>query len=336
MKFLTKKNVQILISIILIALLLYWIDLGQMKESLRQANLFYIIIAFFITIANRILMPVKWNLLLKAKKINLSVFESTKIYFISSFLGIYLPPTVGSDTIRAYYVHKKDYPLVDVISSIFIERFIGFAALLMIGFCGCIILVIFFSGIDFNFRRFLYLVILLGGVTITGFFLSLNKLFSQIFTRLLGRLNNICILTNISKSIEKFYNSYLEYREKKAVLLIFFFLTCIEVLLPILRGYFIAIALNTNVSLLYFFSFVPIILLLIRLPISIDGFGIHEGGFIYFLSILGVSKAVGFNIGLLNHLIFLIAILPGGLFYIFDKSPKRKVIRDGKILKNQA
>lgn len=325
-----------MVSIVLISLLLYWIDVDQMKESLSQANVIYIIIALLITIANRVLMPVKWNLLLKAKKIYLSVLECTKIYFIATFLGIYLPPTLGTDTIRAYYVHKNNYPLVDVISSIFIERFLGFVALLLIGLCGCFVLVTFYSGIDFNFRRFIFLVAMFGGIITAGFFISLNRLFSQVVSRLLGRFNKIRVIAKISKSIEQFYNSYLEYRKKKAILLLFFFLTCIEVLLPILRSYFIAVALNVNVSLLYFFSFVPIILLLIRLPISIDGFGIHEGGFVYFLSILGISKAVGFNVGLLNHLIFLIAILPGGIFYVFLKGPKRKAIRKGEMQKNQA
>jgi len=88
------------------------------------------------------------------------------------------------------------------------------------------------------------------------------------------------------------------YRKRRLIGLLFFLLTCIEVSLPVIRGYLVATALSLNVSLAYFFAFVPIILLMIRLPISIDGFGLQEGGFVYFLSFVGISATLGFSVGI--------------------------------------
>ena len=328
MKLFTKRKVQFLIGAILIAILTYWIDIEQVRTSFKQANIYYLFFALLLTIANRIFMPVKWRSLLNAKGINLPLFYIIKIYFISSFLGIFLPPTVGADSTRAYYIHKKGYSLSDTVSSIVVERILGLIALFLVGFVGCIILINYFSVLTFDFEKFLLLVITLGIIVIFGFFLSINETFGHLVKHFLNRLKGPKIVGKIAKLIENFYDSYLEYREKKLILFIFFILTCIEVLLPIIRSYIIATALNADVSFLYFLSFVPIILLLIRLPISFDGFGIQEGGFVYFLSIVGISTAVGFNIGIINHIIFLTALLPGGIFYIFHKDTSDQKIAE--------
>ena len=98
-------------------------------------------------------------------------------------------------------------------------------------------------------------------------------------------------------------------------------------ILPILRPYVIALALGVSVPIAYFFVLVPIVLVLIRLPISFDGFGLQEGAFVFFLSLVGISEGVAFSVGLTNHLVFLLGILPGGIMY----SMSRKFKKGGRI-----
>jgi hypothetical protein len=54
------------------------------------------------------------------------------------------------------------------------------------------------------------------------------------------------------------------------------------------------------------------------MPVSFDGFGINEALFIWFLALFGVAHEQGFLIGLINHLLFIAGVLPGGLFYVFS------------------
>jgi hypothetical protein len=84
--------------------------------------------------------------------------------------------------------------------------------------------------------------------------------------------------------------------------------------LPIIRSYVVALAFGVEVPLIYFFAFVPIILLFTRLPISIYGFGI----------------------GLVNHIIILIGLLPGAIFYMLLKSSDRQMIKRGKLADDTA
>ena len=174
MKHRIKKIFQISISIVLLAILICWVDFDGLEASLARANYIFLIPAMLLILANRILMPVKWNLLLLSKKVNIGFYEAIKIYFIASFLGFYLPPTIGADLVRAYYVRDYGFNYPDIISSILVERFLGLVALLAFGVIGCVL----FYGIvkDTNFDNTRLLAIALFSFVIISliFLASLN------------------------------------------------------------------------------------------------------------------------------------------------------------------
>jgi hypothetical protein len=331
-----KKLIQFIISFAILALILQWVDTAKLKQALLNTNIYYLFIAFILICFNRFLMPVKWNLLLRTKKINIGYISAIKIYFVSSFLGLYLPPTIGADAVRSFYVKQHGYDYSDTISSILVERLLGLIALLIFGIAGCLLFFNLANRIEFDLNRILLISIFSTLFISILFLLSLSPIFSRKVIRLFDNLSKFNILRKPSKLILSLYTSYVDFSNHKIILLIFFLLTWIEVCLPIIRSYIVALAFNVHVPLIYFFAFVPIILLLIRLPISIDGFGIHEGGYVYFLSLVGVASSDGFAIGLINHLIFLIGILPGGLIYLFQTNPAKSSATIAKIDRGQA
>ena len=314
-----KKIVQIVISATIISILVYYIDLNQLKKAVSNANPIYLLVCIGLIAVNRTLMPVKWNLLLRAQDINVGWLYTIKIYFISSFLGFFLPPTIGADMIRVYYVHRRSKEIPKILSSIIIERLIGFIVLIFFGIIGCVLLANFFVSIDFDANRVLMILILCFLIFVVLFAFSFTEKFNKVISYLINKVSRIKIIGKAEKTLNNFYNSYKQYKLFKGTLFFFTLLTCVEITLPILRSYFVAKALNVNIPLTYFFAFLPVILLLIRLPISFDGFGIQEGGFAYFLSLAGTTATEGFSIGLVNHIIFIIGILPGGIFYLTEK-----------------
>jgi len=117
MKVPSKKIFQIVMSVALMAALFYLIDLKQLKNSIANANVLYLCIALVMILFNRVLMPVKWNLLLRAKGITVSWLDAIRIYSMSAFAGLFLPPTVGCDTVRVVYFRQRKYPVSDILSS---------------------------------------------------------------------------------------------------------------------------------------------------------------------------------------------------------------------------
>lgn len=319
MKFNPKWALQLTVSIILLGLLFHWIDIGEIKSSLLNAKVSYLLLSLLILTVNRIIMSIKWNLLLRAKEIDISWFEVTKIYYVSNFLGFFLPPTVGTDIVRAYYVAKKKYPLEDIISSILVERFLGFIVLFLFGIAGAGLFIRLVSDSGFDTQKLFSVIVLISFFGLFAFFLSFNSYSVSLASRLFKFLNSGRRVGVVGRKLKKAYQSYLKYRSEKRILMIFFLLTCFELFTCILRSYTVAIAINASVSLSYFFAFIPIILVLIRLPISIHGFGINEGGFAYFLSLFGVSETLGFSVGIIDHFVVLVGILPGAIFYAFGR-----------------
>ena len=324
----SRRLIQITVSITLLGVLVYWIEVDQVGASLVGANFTYIALALCVVTVNRLVMTLKWSLLLKAKGINISYSKLIRIYYISNFLGLYLPATIGGDAVRVYYtvnsIDKGDKDgLVDIISSILLERFLGMAALFLFGLGSTLAYFSLLSNAEISTYRLLLITI--AGVCslgIAGFFISLSTVLSEKVLCVLAYFQHNQLLSTTSSKIEKLYRSYLEYKTKKITLVLFFSLTCVEIFTVVLWSYLVATAVEAVAPFIYFCAFLPIVMVLIRLPISLDGLGILEGSFAYFLSLAGVSETLGFSAGIANHIVVLTAILPGVLFYALWKRPR--------------
>ena len=73
-------------------------------------------------------MSYKWNLLINAKGIRLSVWQSFKIYQMSQFLRILLPTGIGGDLYRIYYTSKREGHGEKITASVILERLLGIIA----------------------------------------------------------------------------------------------------------------------------------------------------------------------------------------------------------------
>jgi glycosyltransferase 2 family protein len=325
-----KRFIQVSISIILLSVLIYWIDVAAFIGAVKHANYFHICLALVLVGINRCVMAYKWNMLLKVKSIRMSFVEATRIYYISNFLGMYLPPTIGGDLVRAYYIKKKNYQMADVLASIVVERIIGFLVLLLFAILGVISLYVMYFESRVEIRNALTVVVCIsvGGLLVV--ILSLNKGISSKVLMFLERRRSAAIVGKVANKVAQIYASFLLYKKSKGILLLFSMLTGLEVFIYVLRAYVVVQALHVDISFSSLLSFVPIIMTLIRLPISFNGFGINEGGFVYFLSLMGISKSIGFSVGLIDHLIVMVAILPGGILYLLDQGIRSRRRNEGK------
>src|SRR3989337_2193518 len=106
--------IRVAISVGLIVLLIFTIDFGDLRDTLARANAGFLLLAVFWAMCDRVLMAYKWNILLRAKSIHIPLLNVTGTYLTSTFLGVFLPATVGGDAIRAYAVSKEGHRSGDV------------------------------------------------------------------------------------------------------------------------------------------------------------------------------------------------------------------------------
>ena len=121
------------VSISLLTFLLVNIDWSTVGKNLRNANILLLLIASLLNIVERFQMTYKWNLLIRVRGIIVSFGKLFWINSIGSFLGLFLPSSLGTDIVRGYYLVKNNSEKSVSISSVFVDRVLGMFSLLLLG-----------------------------------------------------------------------------------------------------------------------------------------------------------------------------------------------------------
>ena len=302
--------IQIVISVALIILLLRLINISDMFSLLKRANLYYFILLLALVTVDRIFMAYKWHLLLKVKDKSISLFSAIKTYYIGTLAGFFLPTTVGGDMVRVLKLRGEKKSGTDVLSSVIMERMLGFIASAILAPIAALFLISF---LELDVWRFLWI----AGAFLLFFIVLIVISFSGFIVRKIDRSKKLSGNIFFGK-FKKLYLSYAEYKNHKGLLAVFLILSILEQIMPVIGNYLACRALNLSVPFVYFLLIIPLIQLVSRIPISFEGIGVNEGLLVYFFTLLGLSTTGAFTIGLLGHIALIIAALPALYFYIRD------------------
>jgi len=308
--------IKIAISLALIVLLSRVVDFSEALSILPSIQLIYLFIIFFLIFLDRLVMSIKWNILLRAKNIHVPLFEVVKIYYIGNFLGSFLPATVGVDIARGWRLSRYEPDLTKIASSIIIERVLGFVVLSVFSLAAVTVLL---AHVDTDLSNMAWVNLSAFLIVSAVFGVSISKRMRIRVDKQLARFRG----HDVFHKLKKFYDAYQEYGDAKRSLTLFSILTFLETTLPIIVNYFVAVALNISIPFYYFMVVIPIFLFLSRIPISIDGIGVQQGLFVVLFSFFGVPPSQALSMGILQHILTFLAMTPGLVFYLLDPTPKR-------------
>jgi uncharacterized protein (TIRG00374 family) len=259
-----------------------------------------------------VLMTYKWILLLRAQGYRLPLLQGVMIYCTSMVWGLALPATVGADAIRAVMATKRGFNGTDVVTSIVIERMVGFVLALALGLVSLAVL----RGLgvlDARFDSALYLgVALLMGVTA----LLLAALNETLVRKVVARLPRIVRDSKVMLYLDRFAAAYRSLGGARSTIAQFSALTVLEQLWSVLLPWTVAKGLGVDADLLLMLGVLPISTLISRLPISFDGWGVYEAVFIGLLVLAGIDAAAALAMALSGRIIQLFAFLPWWVAYV--------------------
>ena len=86
--------------------------------------------------------------------------------------------------------------------------------------------------------------------------------------------------------------------------------------LRVLQTYCLGLALGLAVPLGVYFALVPIILLIVLMPVTINGIGTTQAGFVWLFGRAGVASAPAFALSVLFLAIAIVGNLPGAVLYL--------------------
>jgi hypothetical protein len=92
--------------------------------------------------------------------------------------------------------------------------------------------------------------------------------------------------------------------------------------LRVVQAYCLGRALGIAAPLAVYFAFVPLILLVMLLPITVNGLGTSQWAFVFFFARAGVQSAPAFALSILFVGLGLVGNLPGAALYAFRGVPR--------------
>lgn len=275
-------GIKAIVSIALIWYLLSTTPFSEILESLRSAELIWLVAAFLMIYLGKALTTFRWQAILNAQGIRVPFFRLMASVFVGQFFNSLLPTTVGGDASRAYDVASYSKEAATSVTSVVMDRLIGVFALSLLALVS--LLIGYQIGEDISFFIFPVVVVFL--MCLASLVLILNATFVSKVNGVLKRLH----LTKLAKQIEIASISLRELSKQKDVLLLAFLVSLALQINVVLFYFMISVSLHLEVSLLYYFMIVTIALVVLLLPFSINGIGVREGIFVYLLGELGVAS----------------------------------------------
>jgi len=265
------RSIKVLIVVGLLFYLIQFYGGIRLIEVMGNANFFWITLSalcFFLSIAAGSL---QWYLLSKMQMIKISLKECFKIYYMGMFLNALIFNLAG-DALRIYKIKSSNNDPTTGAVATFMDRFLGFSILSLFSFLAA--LFIWIQGIlsGNNIERLF--------LTCLVIFLAFALAAASISSRRLGDFfQKILSMTGLKK-LEVFYeivkNCMLVYRDNWLRVLQISFISAGVHSFRVLGHYLCARALGIDISLAYFYCFIPIISLVTLIPFNIGGWGLPQ------------------------------------------------------------
>ncbi|MGB5261307.1 MAG: lysylphosphatidylglycerol synthase transmembrane domain-containing protein, partial [Gammaproteobacteria bacterium] len=116
---------KIAVSVLLLALLVYALDISRIVDSVREVRWWAIPLAVILQLLLFTLANVRWWVLLNHHACGYRLASLLAPYFIGIFFNNVLPTTLGGSLFRMYYIYRDRHSAVVAAAPIITERLLG-------------------------------------------------------------------------------------------------------------------------------------------------------------------------------------------------------------------
>ncbi len=305
-----KKKISIIIkavcSIALLAYLFSRMDFSMLLKTMSGFNPWIYILAILGVFIYQYLFSIIIKQLLFAKGNKAGTWEILRLLTISIFFGTALPGGAGPDIIFAYNLSRSTPKKEDALSAlIFTRMLVTFTTLLIAS------VVSLLPGISKAHTGTLNIRILV--FMFAGAFLALYLVLSS--EKVLKLSEKLFVKHRWANLIYQTHFAISKYGRNRNTLLIIIPVAVLASACKVTADYIIAISLGIDISLLYFFIFIPIISIVTMIPVTIAGIGIRENAYVRLFSTVGLKNAESFSISILSFSIGLLFCIAGAILY---------------------
>ena len=296
-------------SLGIVTYILVDVNRDHLWRTLVNVQLGWVMVASALFVAGQALSAFKWAMIGRSVGLPGGYLEYARFYFVGMFFNLVGFATLGGDVVRALYLGRGRRPGI-ALNSVLFDRASGLAILMALGS------VTLLAYPQYHFAGPLSVVVTAGGIALVVGWATCPRL-----VKLLPPNNRI--RRQVETELAPFWrNSGLLLRIAVVSLAFHLSQVCVQWLL--------ARAAGAHVPFTYCLVFHPMLSVMLALPVSIGGFGVREGGYLYFLGLLDVDDSIAVTVGLLWWSVTVVAGLLGGALFVATGAelPKMRLARE--------
>ena len=304
--------------------LLLWLlseaELPKMVEQWKEVDwLFLLSAGLTIHCVAIILDAGRWQIILKERDLDLPLWPLAVIYLKGAFLGTFLPGGIGGDVYRMYALAQLTRHKTEAISSVLVERGMGVLCLLALGLLALCYSHLMLGGTGFE--------------TVAAPLFMLSLAFAGVWASMivLARTKEIARIDRLypgCKKLRQFLETIpLYFSTKSGTGKVVLLSMCLQLII-VSWSWVVANSLGYALPFGVLLVTMPPILIFTMLPLSINGIGVRETAYVFFLDPFGISATEAITLSLVSYSIFAALRMLSGILFFFDFEKEVRFVSD--------
>jgi glycosyltransferase 2 family protein len=315
--------VRAIVTVLLFVFLLRSMNWSALVPTITHIRHSYLLLGLSAGVLCLLFSCYGWRSMVLAENIQADLAQLMNLYLVGISFSHFLPTNMGGDAVKVYFMGRDSGNIPGAASAVLMSRITSFVGMLLIALPALAILHAQFPD------QIIIGLLLLSVLLIAAIFAAvLSAIFlPRLSSRFLeGRWTHnpvsVKLLSVFVKFLEVGEALSSALRRPRAMFAAIFFGMLFWVA-SLLNYYGYAIALGLHVPLTFYVIAIPFASIIAALPISINGFGVREGAFVYLFSTIHVPPTTSLSLALLTDTQMLFFGLIGGGIYFTMSGKKR-------------
>lgn len=285
-------------------------SLDGILKVLKNVNFSWLALAFSLHAVGLLCSAYRWQILARAQGDIIPLGFLMKSYLVGTFFNNFLPSSFGGDIVRIWDGSRYSRSLVKSSAIVIVERLTG-------------VLVLFIFALLASLLRWnmaneipvIKLSLIIGALGIGAGALFLSPIADRLIRGIPGR----GVLRRLKEKGLLFRETILQYRHHKKSFLMASFWAFLLQANVVVYFIFIGKGFGLDIRILDYFIFVPIILLVQIIPVTINGFGLREGSAVEIFKYYAIAPEIAIAFSLIDVGFRMILGVAGGIVYVLRK-----------------
>lgn len=303
-KWLFGVAIRIIVAALLVGAALLYVDKEAFSRLLQSLDLFWFFVITVGILVTQLISGLRWWLILKETKLRVSYVAVVQALFWGMYVNSFGLGTIGGDVVKGTMIGRLGGDIQTGLISAFVDRAVGAGSLLFVGIAASLV----FGNPKFSHQFLLIAAALFGAVVITG----LLVIGSSRYRSLPPYLRRLA--TRFGSITDWWFSSGLCISN----------VACLFHILQAVVVWQISQGIGANVPLVTMLAIVPFVQFLSLIPISWNGVGVREQGYLYFMvpALMTAEQAILTGLIWLSSML-VISMISGGVGALLSIGPLR-------------